>query len=41
MAKKNAKKNCMNLVNKKLNFQADVMPMTHKGQVCEMPTDEA
>jgi len=33
-------KHCMNLV-KKLNFQADVMLMTHKGQVCEMPTDEA
>ena len=31
----------MNLVNKKLNFQADVLPMTRKGQVCEMPTDEA
>jgi hypothetical protein len=34
-------KHCMNLVNKKLNFQADVLPMTRKGQVCEMPTDEA
>jgi len=26
---------------KKINFQADAMPMTHMGQVCEMPTDEA
>jgi len=29
------------LFTQKLNFQADAMPMIHKGQVCEMPTDEA
>jgi hypothetical protein len=40
MAKKNAAKTLYESCLQK-KIQADAMPVTHKGQVCEMPTDKA